>query len=202
MFSPGDKRRPRKAIFLDRDGVLTTEGQRIVNAASLCLLPGAAVAVRRINESEYLAVMVSNQPAVAKGWLSMTELDEANARLESLLAAEHAHLDRIYCCPHHPQKGFPGEVLQYKVDCSCRKPAPGMLLQAAEELNIDLAGSWMIGDRTVDLEAGVRAGCRTALVRTGHGGKDGICDCRPDRVFDDLADAVRQLLGNKAGGNG
>ncbi len=184
----------RKAIFLDRDGVLNAEADRIVSPHDLQLLPGAAEAVRRINRSEFLAVVVTNQPAVAKGWLTESDLDLIHAKLESALGAEQAYLDRIYYCPHHPKTGFPGEILQYKIPCQCRKPSPGMLLSAAAELNIDLAGSWMIGDRTIDIEAGARAGARTALVRTGHAGADGTSDRKPDRIFDDLDEATRCLL--------
>jgi mannose-1-phosphate guanylyltransferase / phosphomannomutase len=189
-----NRRHPRRAIFLDRDGVLNPDCEPAVTAETLRLLPGVAQAVRRINESEFLAVVVTNQPAVAKGWLSVADLEAVHAKLETLLGAEHAYLDRIYYCPHHPDKGFAGEVPEYKIGCTCRKPDPGMLLAAAADLHIDLAGSWMIGDRTVDLEAGRRAGCRTALVRTGLGGSDGRFDCRPDAVFADLDEATRHVL--------
>ncbi len=185
---------PRKAIFLDRDGVLNAEADRVVSPDDLQLLPGAAEAIRRINRSEFLAIVATNQPAVAKGWLTETELDLIHAKMESMLGAGHAYLDRIYYCPHHPEKGFPGEAPQYKIPCECRKPSPGLLLAAAAELNIDLAGSWMIGDRTADIEAGARAGVRTALVRTGCAGADGVSDRKPDRIFNDLDEAARCLL--------
>ena len=185
---------PRKAIFLDRDGVLNAEAERVVSPDDLQLLPGAVEAVRSINRSEFLAIVVTNQPAIAKGWLTEADLDLIHAKMESALGAGQAYVDRIYYCPHHPKTGYPGEVLAYKVPCQCRKPSPGMLLAAAAELNIDLAGSWMIGDRTVDIEAGARAGVRTALVRTGYAGSDGINDRKPDRIFDDLCEATRCLL--------
>ena len=185
---------PRKAVFLDRDGVLNVERDHVTAAEQLHLLPGAGDAVRRINQSEYLAVVVTNQPAVAKGFLDEAELDRIHARLDTLLGAEHAYLDRIYYCPHHPEKGFAGERPQYKIACSCRKPAPGMILAAAAELNIELANSFVIGDRTADLAAGAAAGCRTVLVRTGFGGRDGKHPCTPDYVFDDLGEAVRHLI--------
>ena len=134
--------------------------------------------------------MVTNQPAVAKGYLSADDLAKVHAKLETLLGAEHALLDRIYFCPHHPEKGFAGERPEYKIPCQCRKPEPGMLLAAAAELNIDLPRSFMIGDRTADILAGARAGCRTILVRTGAAGQDGRYPCRPDFTCDDLAAAV------------
>ncbi len=191
---------PRKAVFLDRDGVLNVERDHVTAAEQLHLLPGTGDAVRRINQSEYLAVVVTNQPAVAKGFLDEAELDRIHARLDTLLGAEHAYLDRIYYCPHHPEKGFAGERPQYKIACSCRKPAPGMILAAAAELNIELANSFVIGDRTADLAAGAAAGCRTVLVRTGFGGRDGKHPCTPDYVFDDLGEAVRHLIAPQSTG--
>jgi HAD superfamily hydrolase (TIGR01662 family) len=114
--------------------------------------------------------------------------------LESLLAREHAFLDRIYWCPHHPQKGFPGERPELKIDCACRKPKPGMLLQAREDLNLDLAACWLIGDTTIDLETGKNAGVKSILVRTGHGGQDGKFKAAPEFTANNLLDAVRLLL--------
>jgi len=180
----------RKAVFLDRDGVLNVEVDHVTRADQLRLLPGAAEAVRQINRSEYLAVVVSNQPAVAKGMTSEEEIARIHARLETLLGAEGAFLDRIYYCPHHPEKGFSGERPRLKIACMCRKPAPGMLLRAAAELNVDMAGSFMIGDRTADIAAGATAGVHTVLVRTGYGGNDGKYACRSDFVFDDVAAAA------------
>jgi D,D-heptose 1,7-bisphosphate phosphatase len=194
-----NRRHPRRAFFLDRDGVLNVERDHVTSGDQLHLLPGAAEAVRRINQSEYLAVVVTNQPGVAKGFLDEVELDRIHARLDTLLGAEHAYLDRLYYCPHHPEKGFAGERPEYKTVCTCRKPAPGMILAAAAELNVDLAGSFVIGDRTADLAAGAAAGCRTVLVRSGFGGRDGKYPCRPDFVFDDLDAAVRGLLDSPSG---
>jgi D,D-heptose 1,7-bisphosphate phosphatase len=188
------RRHPRPAVFLDRDGVLNVERGDLARADDLELLPGVAEAVRRINESGYLAVVVTNQPAVAKGLLSERELDRIHARLETLLGKEHAWLDRLYYCPHHPDGGYPGERPELKTVCRCRKPSPGMLRRAAHELNIDLSRSVMIGDRTVDIEAGRSAGVTTILVRTGCGGQDGKCPCQPDRIGDDLSAAVDWVL--------
>jgi mannose-1-phosphate guanylyltransferase / phosphomannomutase len=186
---------PRRALFLDRDGVLNVEKDHVRSPEDMHLLPGATEAVRQINASECLAVVVSNQPAVAKGFITEHELGRIHARLDTLLGAEGAYLDRLYYCPHHPETGFPGERPEYKVVCDCRKPAPGMLLSAAADLNIDLAGSFMVGDRTADIQAGHAAGCKTILVRTGYAGRDGQYACQPDFVCDDLAAAVRMVLG-------
>ncbi len=155
------------------------------------LAPGAAQAIRQINDSEHLAVLVTNQPMLAKGMLTREGLERIHARMETLLAEEQgAYLDRIYYCPHHPERGFEGEVATLKIDCDCRKPKPGMLLAAARELNIDLTGSWMIGDTEADVAAGQKAGCRTLLV-----------DPRPARAARggaaaDLLSAVQMILGN------
>jgi D,D-heptose 1,7-bisphosphate phosphatase len=189
---------PRPAVFLDRDGVLNVDDDRAVTAEKMQLLPGVAEAIRRINGSEHLAVVVTNQPAIAKGFMTETDLAAAHAKLETLLGAEHAFVDRIYYCPHHPQKGFEGERQELKIDCSCRKPLPGMLLAAAAELNIDLARSVMIGDRTVDVQAGANAGCMTILVRTGTAGTDNRYLAKPDFICDDLADAAAIIFERKS----
>jgi D,D-heptose 1,7-bisphosphate phosphatase len=189
---------PRPAVFLDRDGVLNVDNERAVTADKMQLLPGVAEAIRRINRSEHLAVVVTNQPAIAKGFMSEADLAAAHARLETLLGAEHAFVDRIYYCPHHPEKGFQGERPELKIDCTCRKPLPGMLLSAAEDLNINLSQSVMIGDRTVDIQAGADAGCKTVLVRTGTAGMDQRYSAKPDFICRDLAEAVALILDGMA----
>ncbi len=184
----------RPAVFMDRDGVLNVDADPVASGEQLRLLPSVAEAIRRINRSEHLAVVATNQPAIAKGFISEADLAGVHAKLEALLGAEHALLDRIYFCPHHPEKGFAGERPEYKIPCKCRKPEPGMLLAAAAELNIDLGRSFMIGDRSADILAGARAGCRTILVRSGAAGQDGRYPCRPDFVCSDLAEAVTVVL--------
>ncbi len=189
-----NRRNPRPAVFLDRDGVLNVDIDPVASGEQLRLLPSVAEAVRRINASEHLAVVVTNQPAIAKGFMSETDLAGVHATLETLLGAENALLNRIYFCPHHPEKGFAGERPEYKVACKCRKPEPGMLLAAATELNIDLPRSFLIGDRSADILAGARAGCRTILVRTGAAGNDGRYPCRPNFICNDLVEAVAIIL--------
>ncbi len=182
---------PRPAFFLDRDGVLNADIERGVTADDMQLLPGVAEAVRRINRSEHLAVVVTNQPAIAKGFLSEADVTAAHAKLETLLGAEHALLDRIYYCPHHPENGFKGERPELKIQCSCRKPLPGMLQAAAAEMNIDLRRSVMIGDRAVDIEAGAAAGCKTILIRPNV---EGPFPVKPDFACADLVEAVALVL--------
>ena len=123
-----------------------------------------AEAIRRINESGYLAIVVTNQPVVARGEVSFEELTEIHNKMETLLGQEGAYLDAIYFCPHHPHKGYAGERPELKIECDCRKPKPGLLRKAAMDFNIDLSQSWMVGDGENDVKAGLHAGCRTALL--------------------------------------
>ena len=157
-------RNKQRAVFLDRDGTINKYVGFLRKPEDLELLPGAAEAIKKINESGYLAIVVTNQPVIARGEVTVEQLDEIHNKLETLLGQEGAYLDAIYYCPHHPDKGFPGEIPELKIDCDCRKPKPGMLLKAAEDFNIDLSQSWMVGDDERDMEAGKAAGCRTVLV--------------------------------------
>ncbi len=153
----------RPAIFLDRDGTINKEVQFLHTPQQLELIPGAAEAIRLINKSGYLAVVVTNQPVIARGECTIDELEYIHATLETMLGKEHAYLNAIYFCPHHPDKGFEGEILQYKIDCDCRKPKPGLILQAARKWNIDLSRSYMIGDSDRDVQAGENAGCKRSV---------------------------------------
>ena len=157
-------RERQKAIFLDRDGTLNKYVGFLTDIDELELTEGAAEAVRRINASGYLAIVITNQPVIARGEVSKEELSEIHNKLETLLGQDGAYIDAIYYCPHHPDKGFAGERPQYKIECDCRKPRPGMLLQAADDYNIDLTASWMVGDSDSDIKAGTAAGCKTLLL--------------------------------------
>ncbi len=167
-------RQKQRAVFLDRDGTLNKYVGFLKRPEQLELLDGAAEAVRRINRSGFLAIVVTNQPVIARGEVSWAELREIHNKLETLLGREGAYLDDIFICPHHPDKGFPGERAEYKLDCGCRKPKPGLLLQAAEKYNIDLSQSWMIGDSESDVRAGEAAGCRTVRLDAGLGLREAI----------------------------
>lgn len=156
--------RKQRAVFLDRDGTINRYVGFLRRSEELELLDGVAEAIRRINQSGYLAIVVTNQPVIARGEVTWKELDEIHRKLETLLGQERAYLDDIFICPHHPDKGFPGERPEYKIDCQCRKPKPELPLQAAEKYNIDLADSWMIGDDSRDEEAGKAARCRTMVL--------------------------------------
>ncbi len=157
-------RNKQKAIFLDRDGTINRYVGFLRDIDEFELMPGVSEAIRKINSSGYLAILVTNQPVIARGEVSYKELNEIHNKMETLLGADGAYLDAIYFCPHHPHRGYAGEIPELKIDCECRKPKPGMLLQAAKDFNIDLEQSWMVGDGANDILAGKSAGCHTALI--------------------------------------
>lgn len=162
----------QKAIFLDRDGTINKYVGFLRNIDEFELLPGTTDAIKMINSSGYLAIVITNQPVIARGEVSYAELEEIHKKLETTLGAEGAYINALYFCPHHPDKGFEGEVPDLKIDCNCRKPKPGMIQQAAEDFNIDLNASWMIGDGKNDILAGKNAKCHTALIGTDDFGQD------------------------------
>ena len=155
---------PQKCVFLDRDGTLNKYVGFLRNIDELTLIDGVAEAVRKINESGYLAILVTNQPVIARGEVTVEELRLIHDKLETLLGKDGAYLDAIYYCPHHPHKGYEGEIPELKFDCDCRKPKPGMLFQAAKDFNVDLSASFMVGDGENDVEAGKAAGCTSVLL--------------------------------------
>ena len=137
------------------------------------LLPGVADAVKKINASGYLAIVVTNQPVIARGEVTVEQLEMIHNKMETLLGEQGAYIDAVYYCPHHPHKGYEGEKAELKIECECRKPKPGMLLKAAADFHIDLTGSWMVGDSEKDVKAGRAAGCKTAFLH----GKNGEAGC-------------------------
>lgn len=155
----------QKAIFLDRDGTLNRYKGFLRDIDDFELLPDVSKAIKLINESGYLAIVVTNQPVIARGEVTEEQLNTIHAKMETLLGAQGAYIDAIYVCPHHPHKGFEGEIEELKIDCNCRKPKPGLLIKAAKDYNIDLSQSWMIGDNESDEQAGINAGCRTVLMQ-------------------------------------
>lgn len=162
----------QKAIFLDRDGTINKYVGFLRDIDQFELLPGVAEAIKRINASGYLAIVVTNQPVIARGEVTFDQLQEIHNKMETLLGQEGAYLDGIYFCPHHPDKGFDGEVPELKIDCDCRKPKPGMLIKASKDFDIDLSQSWMVGDGKDDIKAGQNAGCHTALIGTEDFGQE------------------------------
>ena len=153
----------QKAIFLDRDGTINKMVGFITKPEQFELLPGVAKAIKAINKSGYLAIVITNQPVIARGDCTFEQLQTIHNKMETELGKEGAFVDAIYVCPHHTDKGFSGERPEYKCDCDCRKPKPGLLLQAAKDFNIDLSQSYMIGDSDGDVRAGENAGVKEAI---------------------------------------
>lgn len=164
LVSGKNLKNKQKAVFLDRDGTINKYVGFLRSVDEFELLDGVADAIKKINASGYLTIVVTNQPVIARGEMTFDELEVIHNKMETLLGKEGAYLDSIYYCPHHPHKGYAGERSELKFDCDCRKPKPGMLLKAAQDFNIDLSQSWVVGDGENDVRAGQNAGCQTALV--------------------------------------
>lgn len=177
----------QKAVFIDRDGTINKYVGFLRDTEQFELLEGVSEAIKTINQSGYLAVVVTNQPVIARGEVTYDGLQEIHNKMETLLGEDGAYLDGIYFCPHHPDSGYEGEIKELKIECECRKPKPGMLLKAAQDLNIDLEQSWMIGDGKNDIQAGKNAGCRTALI--------GSEDYGQDLTVDSLGAFVNRVIG-------
>lgn len=158
----------QKAIFLDRDGTINKYVGFLRDIVEFELIQDVAEAIKCINASEYLAIVITNQPVIARGEVTYEQLNEIHNKMETLLGKEGAYLDAIYFCPHHPDSGYDGEIKSLKIDCDCRKPKPGLIFEAANYFNIDLSQSWMIGDSGSDISAGRAAGCKTGLISSGY----------------------------------
>jgi D-glycero-D-manno-heptose 1,7-bisphosphate phosphatase len=185
----------RRAVFIDRDGTISEEVGYVNHASRLRVFPFAAEAVRALNDAAWLAVLVTNQSGVARGYFEEGLIAEVHDLLTAELARGGARLDAIYYCPHHPSAGEP----PYRQDCDCRKPKPGLLLRAARDLGLDLARCWMVGDRYGDTELARNAGARSAFVLTGYGRgelehRSAAWRHRPDIVAENLLEAVRTIV--------
>lgn len=185
----------QKAIFLDRDGTINRKNGLVSQEDQFVLEECAVEAIRTINKSGYLAIVITNQPVVARGLCEIEDIERIHNKMKTLLGREGVFLDEVCFCPHHPDKGYSEENPKYKIPCHCRKPDIGMIEQCAKRFNIDLSQSWMIGDTTVDIKTGKNAGTHTALVLTGDAGKDGKYDDTPDMICKDLLDAVKRIVG-------
>ena len=181
----------QRAVFLDRDGTINKYKGFITNIDEIELIPNISTAIKKINESGYLAIIVSNQPVIARGKCSFKEVDAMFDKIETLLGKEGAYIDGYYYCPHHPHSGFDGEVKELKIDCDCRKPKIGMLLKAEKDFNLDLEKCVIIGDSENDVKTGKNAGIKTVLVKTGI---DEEITVKPDFTANNLIDAVEFVL--------
>lgn len=178
----------KPAVFLDRDGTLNEEVGYLSRPEDLRLLPGAAAAVAALNARGIPVIVVTNQSGIGRGYYGWKEFAAVMSRMGTLLALENAHVDAIYAAPHHAL----GQGDYAVADHADRKPNPGMLVRAAEEHGLDLSQSWMVGDKSIDVEAGHRAGCRSCLVRTGYGVEEDACGA--ELVAGDLNEAVTRIL--------
>jgi D-glycero-D-manno-heptose 1,7-bisphosphate phosphatase len=184
----------RRAVFMDRDGTISEEIGYVNHPSRYRVFPYSAEAVRLLNESDWLAILVTNQAGVARGYFTEEMIGSVHHILRGELEREGAHLDAIYYCAHHPSVGQP----PYRVECDCRKPKPGLIRRAAEELDIDLAQSWMVGDRYSDIELARNAGVRAAFVLSGYGRGEWEFQrpawrTEPDIIAEDLLEAVRKI---------
>lgn len=186
----------QKCIFLDRDGTINEYVGFLKNVNEMNLISEVNDAIKKINNSSYLAIIVTNQPIIARGESTVENLNNIHKRMETLLGKDGTYIDDIFYCPHHPDKGFVGEIPELKIKCDCRKPNIGLIKQAQEKYNIDLTNSYIVGDSTLDIECGKRAGLKTILVKTGVGGTDNKFDVIPDIICDNLKDAVDYITEN------
>ena len=186
----------RPALFMDRDGTISEEVGYVNHPSRFRLFPYAAEAVRLLNENGWLAIVVTNQAGVARGYFSEDIILQIHDRVREQLAHESARLDAIYYCAHHPSVGEP----PYRLDCDCRKPKPGLIQRAAADFEIDLERSWMVGDRYSDVELAHNANVKSMLVLSGYGRGEwehqrSSWSQRPDAVAEDLLEAVRVIAG-------
>ena len=184
-----------KAVFLDRDGVLNeTKADKdfYYKESDIVFLPKVSDALKIIKDKGYKIFVITNQPAIARGIISIEEVEKLHNFMNKELGEM---IDKFYICPHHPEMhpDVPEHAKKYRIVCDCRKPSPGMLLQAAKDFNINLKESWMIGDMITDVITGKNAGCKTILVKTGYGGKDGLYNIEPDIIAEDFMEAVKAV---------
>lgn len=184
----------QKAVFLDRDGTINEFVGFLRSIDEFKLIDGVVDAIKKINASGYLAIVVTNQPVIARGEVTVEELNNIHNKMETLLGKEGAFIDGLYYCPHHPDKGFEGEIEELKINCDCRKPKTGLIDRAVKDFNIDLSESVIIGDSTLDIQTGKNAGIKTCLVRSGIQGEDRKYDAEPDLIADTLLDAVNDII--------
>ncbi len=185
----------QKAVFLDRDGTINVLVGFLKTIDDFHLIDSVPNAIAKLNGSSYLTIVATNQPVIARGEVTYETLDEIHMKMETELGKQGAYIDDLFYCPHHPDKGYDGEIKELKINCECRKPGIGMLLKAAEIYNIDLKKSWYIGDTTTDIQTGKNAEMKTIVVRTGEAGNDKKYDVKADFIAENLMQAVDIVLG-------
>lgn len=180
----------KRAVFIDRDGTLNVEVGNLRRLSQLRLLPKAAEAVRMLRKKNFLAIIISNQPVVARGWITENDLNRIHTVIGERLARKKVMLDAIYYCPHHPN----GKIKKYRKNCLCRKPGTGLIKKAAKKFNISLKNSYFVGDSTRDILAAKKLRIRSILVKTGYAGNDNTFDVKPDFIAKNLYDAVNKYI--------
>jgi D,D-heptose 1,7-bisphosphate phosphatase len=179
-----------KAVFLDRDGTINEEVGYLDSLEQLRIFPVAFDAVRMINRAGIKVVVVTNQSGVARGFFDEDFVNSVHARINEIFRKKGAFIDRFYYCPHHPTEG----IGRYRISCDCRKPAPGMLISASEELDIDLSSSYVVGDMAKDIEVANNVGARGILVRTGYGKNVVTSDIKPAFIAEDILAAAEWIM--------
>ncbi len=180
----------QKAFFIDRDGVINKYVGFLRNIDQFELIDDVAEGIKLINESGYLAIIVTNQPVIARGEVTEEQLNMIHNKMETLLGEKGAYIDKIYYCPHHPHKGYEGEIPELKIECDCRKPKPGMILKAAKDYNISLKDSYMVGDSENDILAGKNAKCKTILINENN------LEYGQDYYFNSFYRGIKKILSN------
>ena len=186
----------RRAVFLDRDGTINVEKEYLHRVEDFEFIPGAVEAIRLLKEGGFLVLVVTNQSGIGRGYYDEADLERIHRHMAAELARSGASVDACYFCPHHPHHGT-GE---YRIACACRKPLPGMLLEAAAKFSIDLGSSYMVGDKLTDVEAALAAGCRPVFVTTGYGADEAAAAPANVPRFGSLLEAARAIIGNETGG--
>lgn len=190
-------RNKQRCIFIDRDGTINKHNGLVYKEEDFILEDCAKEAIANINNSGYLAIVITNQPVVARGLCEISDVENIHNKMKTLLGKDGVFFDDVVFCPHHPDKGYPEENPSYKIKCNCRKPNTGMIDLCIEKYNIDIKNSWMIGDTSIDIQTGINVGLKTALVLTGEAGKDNKYNVKPDLVSEDLQKAINLIFKEK-----
>ena len=184
----------KKIIFIDRDGTLIKSVDQLNKIEQVEIFDNSFEAIKILNKKGFVVALVTNQPVIARGELSIEGLKNIHDFIEWELGKNGAYLDQIKFCPHHPHKGFDGEIVELKINCECRKPKTQLIQEVIKEFNGDLKNSWIIGDTTVDIKTGKNSGLRSILVKTGFAGKDRKYNVEPDFIFNDILESVNYII--------